>query len=254
MWARSGSTTTSRRPRLFQLQAVGAAERVEPAAEALIEVLQRGGGTHGLGGDALHGGERVLDPVAELGHQQLLLLLAVAALGDVGEGQDDAVDIIFRRAVEQDPHDVGRAGGGLDLALDALPRAPDRGDVLGQPAVVQFAVDIGDRPAGITLTQAEQLGGRGREVPDPELVVEKHHGQADVLEQVLEVVVGPGQVVDMAVQLQIDGLKLFVDRLQLLLRGLKLLLVDCSSSLTEDSSSLEERSSSLEVSSSSATV
>ena len=85
-------------------------------------------GAQGLGGDRLHGGERVLHPVVQFVDQQPLPLLRTPALAHVVEHADDPHDLAVR-ALDR----VAEADDGPSYAIgqvDPILRLPDRKSVV----------------------------------------------------------------------------------------------------------------------------
>ena len=95
----------------------------------------------------------------------------------------------------------------------------------------EAGADMCDRPIDIAFNQAKQHLRRRGETFDAELAVQEHRRDLGVLQQVLDVAVGPTEFLDPVVQFRVDGVQLFVDRgqllpgrFQLLIRGLQFLV------------------------------
>ena len=77
-------------------------------------------------------------------------------------------------------------------------------------------------PTSESLTLNQLVDGLGKH-PDAQFRIGEQHADLGCVDQVLQIVVGVGNVVEIAFQLGVDGLKLLVDRLQLFLARLELL-------------------------------
>ena len=179
----------------------------DPAVE--VDVGDAGGG---LGDDGAEQRLRLAQRFAD-----------AAPLGDVDEGQHDAGDAVLAAAVRQ------QAGAGASRSPKRTSRSI--GTRLSSTArgvgvelrVVEPVGEVAERPADVGVDQVEQLDRRRREERDAQLAVEEHGGDRRRGHQVLQVAVGVAQLVDLALELLVDGGQLLVDRLQLLAAGLELL-------------------------------
>ncbi len=109
------------------------------------------------------------------------------------------------------------------LALDQVQLFEGFGGVLGQQRVVQPMGDVEQRAAGIVADHVEDVPGTRGEPLDAHLAVDEDRGDVGGGDQVLQVVVDLAGLVDLALELVVDGGELFVDRLQLFLAGFQLL-------------------------------
>jgi hypothetical protein len=100
--------------------------------------------------------------------------------------------------------------------LDRLTAGQDRGNVAAEVGQREAAREIRDWSPTIGGQEVEHPRRRWGEAADPQLPVEEDGGDVGALEEILQVVVGPVQDIDLAAQLLVDGL-------QLLLRGPQLL-------------------------------
>ena len=89
--------------------------------------------------------------------------------------------------------------------------------------VVEAVGEVADRPADVGVDQVEELDRRRREERDAQAPVEEDGGDRRRRHQVLQVAVGAAELVDLDLELLVDGGQLLVDRLQLLAAGLELL-------------------------------
>ena len=83
--------------------------------------------------------------------------------------------------------------------------------------------DVGERPAQVGSQQVEHSRPRRREQLHAQAAVQEDRADVARVDQVLEVVVGEPELLDLDLQLLVDRRQLLVDRLQLLLAGLELL-------------------------------
>ena len=83
--------------------------------------------------------------------------------------------------------------------------------------------EVRDRPALVTGDDIEQIRDARREALDAQRGVEEHGADVGGADQVLQIVVGARNHVELEFQLAVHGLQLLVDRLQLLLAGLEFL-------------------------------
>ena len=65
---------------------VGARERTKPVPDRLGHVRRRAGGTRTQGHQATRNGEKIINAMAHLSDEKILLLLSSPALGDVAGG------------------------------------------------------------------------------------------------------------------------------------------------------------------------
>ncbi len=184
---------------------------------------------HVVEGPVLVDGEErvghVLEDLQHLAVGRFSLRLRLHRGGHVEEGQHRPGDEIVRAAVGQDADQVSaRARRIADLALHRAQGAQHAPHVGLQLAVADARTDMSDRPAQVGLDQVEDIRHRRREALHPQIVVQEDRGDLGAFEQVLQVGVGPGEVVDPVGQLAVDGLQLLIEGLQLLLRGLQLLV------------------------------
>ena len=164
----------------------------------------------------------LLRQIALLALQQLLGALA---LGDVEEGQDEAVQAVVDRAVGLDAHDerlVGRRDG--HLALDRPQRPAHLVRVLGERVVAEALRDLGDGPPLVALAHAEQVRDLGREAAHAKLRVEEQRRDLRRFQQVLEVGVRALELAVVLAQLRVHRFEFLVDALQLLAGGFELLV------------------------------
>ncbi len=196
-----------------------------------------------------------LDTVAQGCRQLGYTRLVGRALGHVDEGDDHAADHVVDRAVRHHPHDVARVVVvALDLALERGQRAQHALGVLLHRIEMEAGADMGDRPAGVALDQAEYvLGGRR------ELFTARLRSRNTVAICVLS-----SRLAMSLLARDSSSTRAFSSALTVCSSSLidcnssfevsSSSLADCSSSFIEESSSLPDFSSSLEDSSSSVVV
>jgi len=95
---------------------MGAGKRGEPPFEAGDQLLPRHVAAQGIARDRLDHREDVADAVRQLPHQEALLLLDLVAVGNIHEGQHDAVDLVVDLAIGPHAHVVPAAVPATDLA------------------------------------------------------------------------------------------------------------------------------------------
>ncbi len=142
---------------------------------------------------------------------------------DVDEGRDDTVDITATGGpVRGQTHDVRPAGRASRLALDGRQGREHAPRVL-LDVVVERVFQIADRSIEIARLDLEDLAELRRESLDPQIRREEEGGDVGRGHQVLEIVVRPRHLIELDLQLVVDGVQLLVDALQLLLAGFELL-------------------------------
>jgi len=78
--------------------------------------------------------------------------------------------------------------------------------------------------AHIAQDQVDELAGGGGKAQDAPLVIHKNSGDAAARQQVVHIVIGPGKIVDLGLQLSVDGAQFLVDRLQFFLGSFQFLV------------------------------
>ena len=181
------------------------------------------------------GGEKArLGDIGQLGLPlgRLQRVRRALALGDVGEGDDDAFDPVVLGAVGQMRRMIPDAAPALRSRARSArgSAAPSRASV-EKSAVGGQRVEVGERPADVAGNDAEQRLGRRREEADVEIGVEKQRRDVGAVQDVLQIVGGRA--------LPLQGF------LSWLLSAVSSSLSDCSSSFEVSSSSLVDWNSSL---------
>ena len=157
--------------------------------------------------------------------QLVELVLQPLLLGDVDEREHRALDHVVERAVRLHAHLVDAPVAVLDLRLHGGQRVEHRGHGADQVDVaLEARGDVAERPSDVGRDEVHDLGDRGGEALDAQLLVDEQRADAGAGEHVVHVVVGARQLVDLLLQLAVDGDQLLVDRLQLLPGGLELLV------------------------------
>ena len=112
----------------------------------------------------------------------------VPPLGDVGEGDDDALDPVVLGAVGQYAADVPGAALRFDLPLDRREGLQHRSGIGQKSAIGGQRVEIGERPPDVARNDAEErLGGR-REEADVEVGVEENRRDIGAVQDVLQII------------------------------------------------------------------
>ena len=143
--------------------------------------------------------------------------------GDIHERRHHALDPVLHGAVGADAHGIDTVAGGGHLALQGHERAHHVARLVHHRRVLQSVGEVGERAADIEARDVEQLGDRRREHLDAQVRIEEQRADIGRGGEVLEVAVRGGQVLQLALQLGVDGVQLLVDRLELLAAGLQLL-------------------------------
>ena len=153
----------------------------------------------------------------------LQLALVPLAAGDVDKGQHQPVDPTVHRPVRPDAHreclvariDAHLAAGRTQGAADFVAIAHDRGRV-------QPARQIVERPADVTVADAEDARHLRGEQPDSVCLIDEQRRDIGAFEQILEVAVGARQLPVVVCQFGVDRLERLVDRLKFLAACLQL--------------------------------
>ena len=109
-----------------------------------------------------------------------------------------------------------------NLALADLYGLDDLGDQRLKIREVDRRPEVTDRPAEVRRQHVEHLGRRGRVATDAQVGGNRDHRYISAGEQVVDVVVEPGELGVTILELLVGRGQLLVDRLQLLFRGLQL--------------------------------
>ena len=153
-----------------------------------------------------------------------LCALGTLGLGDVHEGDDQALDGVARRAIGLDAYVVPRAvrcGGLLGQRVEAAQDAVGVGQQLG---IVEQHGEVGEGAADVGVDQAGHVPRARREAFHPERLIEEDRGDLDAVDQVQQVVVRLLEGLELLRELRVHGVELFVEGLRLFLRGLQLLV------------------------------
>ncbi len=145
-------------------------------------------------------------------------------LGNVGEGDDDALDPVVLRAVGQDAPQIPCPSVAFDLAAEGLGIRQHRRSIDEEILVVGTAGEIGERPSDVGRDDAEMRSHRRREEPDVQLAVQEDRRDLGAVEDILQIVGGDALLLDGFVQLAVEGGQLLIERLKLFLRGFQLLI------------------------------
>ena len=142
---------------------------------------------------------------------------------DVDEGRDHAVDIAAAGGpIRAQTHDVRPAGRAPGLALDRRHGRQHAPRVLLE-VVVERVLQVADWSIEIAWLDLEDLAELRRESLDPQIGREEEGGDVGRGHQVREIVVRPRDLIELDLQLLVDGMQLLVDALQLLLARFELL-------------------------------
>ena len=88
----------------------------------------------------------------------------------------------------------------------------------------QVGDDVAHGPTHIREDQVDNHAGGGGESQDTQLMIHKNGGDARAGQEVVHVVVGPGQIGHLGLQFVVDRGQFFVNRLQFFLGGFELLI------------------------------
>ena len=175
------------------------------------------------------GRERVAKLVREHGQETVTLLDLVAQrhldlleTRDIDERHDHASSTAAA-AVGQHPHEVGESEV-TDGALEALSARAHAGEQIDEARHVEVVDEPVDAAADVGRDEVEDLGHRGRELADREILIEEQRVDLRAQQEVVHVVGQLGQLVDLLLELGVDGVQLLVDRVQLLVDRVQLLV------------------------------
>ena len=141
---------------------------------------------------------------------------------DVGEAQHHAIDDVVQCAVGLDARQIPGTRGAFYFNLAGDQRI-EHGLQLGQQVdAVEAGLDVAQGAAEVAGDQRVELQHFAGEALDAQMVVEQQGADADVVEQVLDVVLQAAHLFEAAVQLGIHRNGFFVQGLQLLFRGFQL--------------------------------
>lgn len=188
------------RPRVAENLVVAEAGARRPGRQVNVPRAERGGF------------EREFEARARLAQR----LFGAHAARDFEEGDDDALDALFGRAVREQAHQVPAAAARVYLALDGVEAFEHLLGVLDQPAaavVVELRGEVGERAAGVGRDEVEDVARARRVELDAQGAVEEDRADVGRVHQVEEVVVRLAQLLDLDLQLLIDGRQLLVRRL-----------------------------------------
>jgi len=100
----------------------------------------------------------------------------------------------------------------------------DLADMIFQLGIVAHTRQFWQRTAKVSGPEVEQLCCRGRKVANNQIAIEKDRRNLCGIKEVAQVGIGVIKLLNLAVQLCVDGVQLFVEGLHLLLRGFKFLI------------------------------
>ena len=145
-------------------------------------------------------------------------------LGDVGKGDDDALDPVVLGAVRQYAADVPGAALSFDLPLDRREGLQHRSGIRQKSAIGGQRAEVCERPPDVAGNDIEErLGGR-REEADIEVGVEEERRNIGAVQDILQIIGGRTLPLQRFLELAVEGGKLLVERLQFLLRRQQLLV------------------------------
>ena len=145
-----------------------------------------------------------------------------AEVGDVDEGDDDAVDAVVGGAIGEDAADVPAAGFAGDFLFEREEAVEDAAGVGEELVVVELAGEVAEGAADVGGDEVEELGVGGGVAADAEVGVEEEDGDVSAAEKAGEVVSGAFDFLDFGLELGVDGGELFVEGLEFFLGGFEL--------------------------------
>ena len=139
-------------------------------------------------------------------------------LGDIGKGDDNALDPIVLGTVRQYSAVVPRAVLSFDLSLDRHECPQHRPCVGQQSDIGGQRIEIRERPTNVRGYDTEERLGSRREEADIQVGIEEERRDIGAVQHVLQIV-GRGTLpFERFLKLAVKGGKFFIERLQFLLR------------------------------------
>src|SRR3954467_1134053 len=112
------------------------------------------------------------------------LLFGALACSDVNEGNDNAGDLVLRRAIRQDAAQVPPTAGAAYFGLHRNQPVQDLFRILQQIVVGEFLRQVRERPANVRLDEIQEVEHRWRESAHAKTGVEEQHGDVGAAEKV----------------------------------------------------------------------
>ena len=169
--------------------------------------------------------QHVLDPVIQLGNQNLLVLFRPCKRADVDKRHNRPVHLALSRQIRSDAHQIM----GIVL-LTVKPMFVDRAglehfaDMVAQFRIIAHAGQFRQRAAQIARTQTEEFCRIRSEIADHQILIQENCCNLGRVEQIAQIRIGVIQFLDLAVEFGVDRVQLLVQRLHLLLGGFQLLI------------------------------
>ena len=143
-------------------------------------------------------------------------------LFDIEQDHHGAVDPVIGGPEGMDAQQMMASFAVANFALADLHGVDDLGNQRFEIRDVDRRPEVADRPADVVGQHVEYLGRRGRVATDAQVGGNRDHRYISAGEQVVDVVVEPGELGVANLELLVDRGQLLIDRLQLLFRGLEL--------------------------------
>src|SRR5262249_14937647 len=140
----------------------------------------------------------------------LRLLRLLADRVDVQQHDRGPVDRVVQGHGRANAEQVQVPGLVPDLPLIRGERVDDPGDQAGDVLDLQVVHEVADRPTDVRRDQVEYPLGQGGEATDPQIAADQDDRDADPVQQVDQVVVGPGQLGVAVPQLLVDRVQFLV--------------------------------------------
>ena len=165
-----------------------------------------------------------LDDAVGIGPRRFDFAFRHLQLGNIGEGDDHALDPVVMRLVGQDAPCIPCPFIAFDLAAEGHEIRQHRCGIDEEILIVGTAGKVGERPSDVGCNDAEMRFHRRREEADVQSAVEEDRRDIGAGEHVLQIVGGGALLFYGFVKLAVEGRQLLIERLQFFLRGFQLFI------------------------------
>ena len=149
--------------------------------------------------------------------------LVAFLIGNIDEGEHDAVHHPAQGSIRPNPHEECDAGVvTMNLALYNGQRCQGLADIVFDRLITQTAGDFGNRTPSISLTQVEQLRAGRRERSYAQIVIKEQDRNLSAFEEVLKIAVQSLKRCVFFVEFIVYCLQFLIHGLHFLFRGFQL--------------------------------
>ena len=145
-------------------------------------------------------------------------------IGDVDKSKGHPVNDIIDGSIGHDAHLIPPVVLIPDLQLFAFQPFKDRLGVFMDVHRFHQGGDVADRTPDVRLAKVDDPGYRRGETAHAQVEVKKQRGDFRAFQQVVDIVVGFGQLVDLLLVFGVDGHQFLIGGLKLFARGLQLFI------------------------------